>query len=41
MFPGCWEHMSTVWSAPKEARSNKSDLATIWLDIANQINFLN
>ena len=33
--PGCWEHMSTVWSALKEARSNKSDLATIWLDIAN------
>ena len=33
--PGCWEHMSTIWSALKEARSNKSDLATIWLDIAN------
>ena len=33
--PACWEHMSTVWSALKEARSNKSDLATIWLDIAN------
>ena len=33
--PGCWEHMSTVWSALKEACSNKSDLATIWLDIAN------
>ena len=33
--PGCWEHMSMVWSALKEARSNKTDLATIWLDIAN------
>ena len=33
--PGCWEHTLTVWSALKEARSNKSDLATIWLDIAN------
>ena len=33
--PGCWEHMSMVWSAPKEAGSNKTDLSTIWLDIAN------
>ena len=33
--PGCWEHMSTVWSALKEACSNKSDLVTILLDIAN------
>ena len=33
--PGCWEHMSMVWSALKEARSNKTDLSTIWLDIAN------
>ena len=33
--PGCWEHMSMVWSALKEARSSKSDVATIWLDIAN------
>lgn len=33
--PGCWEHMSMVWAALKEARVNKSDLATIWLDIAN------
>ncbi|XP_057305436.1 uncharacterized protein LOC130642368 [Hydractinia symbiolongicarpus] len=33
--PGCWEHMSMVWSALKDARSSKSDLATIWLDIAS------
>ena len=33
--PGCWEHMSMIWSALKEARSSKRDLATIWLDIAN------
>ena len=33
--PGCWEHMSMVWSALKEARLNKTDLSTIWLDIAN------
>ena len=32
---GCWEHMSMVWSALKDARSDKLDLATIWLDIAN------
>ena len=33
--PGCWEHMSMVWSAMKEARSNQTDLTTIWLDVAN------
>ena len=33
--PGCWEHMSMVWSALKEARKNKSSVANIWLDIAN------
>ena len=33
--PGCWEHMSMVWSALKDARSDKLDLETIWLDIAN------
>ena len=34
-IPGCWEHMSMVWSALKEARQNKSSVANIWLDIAN------
>ena len=33
--PGCWEHMSMVWSVLKDARSDKLDLASIWLDIAN------
>ena len=33
--PGCWEHMSMVWSALKKARSNMTDLSIIWLDIAN------
>ena len=33
--PGCWEHVSMVWSPLKEARSTKSSLANIWLDIAN------
>ena len=33
--PGCWEHMSMVWLALKEARSKKLSLCTIWLDIAN------
>ena len=33
--PGFWEHFSMVWHALKEARTQKSTLATIWLDIAN------
>ena len=33
--PGCWEHMSSVWSALKDARQNNTTLATAWLDIAN------
>ena len=33
--PGCWEHMSMVWSALKEARSARSSLANIWHDIAS------
>ena len=34
-IPGCWEHLSMVWHALKEARAKKSNLAVIWLDIAN------
>ena len=34
-IPGCWEHLSMVWHALKEARAQKSNLAIIWLDIAN------
>ena len=33
--PGCWKHMSMVWSALKETRSTRSFLANFWLDIAN------
>ncbi|XP_057294715.1 uncharacterized protein LOC130623264 [Hydractinia symbiolongicarpus] len=33
--PGCWEHMLSIWTALKDARSEKADLATIWLDIAS------
>ena len=34
-IPGCWEHLSMVWHALKEARAQKSNLAIIWLDIVN------
>ena len=34
-IPGCWEPLSMVWHALKEARAQKSNLAIIWLDIAN------
>ena len=33
--PGCWEHMSVVWSSLKAAKADHSNLAAIWLDIAN------
>ena len=33
--PGCWEHISMVWAALKEAKSKNLSLATVWLDIAN------
>ena len=33
--PGCWKHLSMVWSVLKEARAKKSSAASIWLDIAN------
>ena len=32
---GCWEHLSMVWHVLEEARAHKSNLAVIWLDIAN------
>ena len=34
-IPGCWEHLSMVWHALKEARAQKSNFAIIWLGIAN------
>ena len=33
--PGCWEHISMVWAALKEAKSKNLSLATICLDISN------
>ena len=34
-IPACWEHLSMIWHALKEARAQKSNLAVIWLDIAD------
>ena len=34
-IPECWEHISMVWAAVKEAKSKNLSLATTWLDIAN------
>ncbi|MGY8822251.1 MAG: reverse transcriptase domain-containing protein, partial [Pseudomonadales bacterium] len=31
----CWEHLNVVWASLKDAKLNKSSLASIWLDIAN------
>ena len=31
----CWEHLSMVWHALKEATAQNSNLAVIWLDIGN------
>ena len=33
--PGCWEHISMVCAALKEAKSKNLSLATICFDIAN------
>ena len=33
--PGCWEHISIVWTALKETKSKNLSLVTIWFDIAN------
>ena len=32
--PGCWEHMSLVWDELKTAKSNKTSITAVWLDIA-------
>ena len=32
---GCWEHMAVVWDELKSRKAEKSNIATIWLDIAN------
>ena len=36
-IPGCWEHISLVWAALKDACLDKSDVSTIWLDVAKDI----
>ena len=33
--PGCWELMSVVWDELKLRKTEKSNIATIWLDMAN------
>ena len=33
--PGCWEHMSLVWDELKQAKTDKCNVAAVWLDIAN------
>ena len=32
---GCWEHMSVVWDELKSRKTERSNIAAIWLDIAN------
>ena len=39
-IPGSCEHLSMFWHAVKEARAKKSNLAVIWLDIANAYGFI-
>ena len=34
-IPGCWEHLCMVWYALKNKRTQKFNLAIVWLDIAN------
>ena len=34
-IPGYWEHLSMAWHALKKAKVLKSNLTTVWLDIAN------
>ena len=33
--PGCWEHISVVWDELKSRKTERSNIAAIWLDIAN------
>ena len=33
--PGCWEHMSVVLDELKSRETEKSNIAAIWLDMAN------
>ena len=33
--PACWEHMLVVWDELKPRKVEKSNITTIWVDIAN------
>ena len=33
--PGCWEHVFVVWDELKSTKVEKSNVGTVWLDIAN------
>ena len=33
--PGCWEDISVVWDELKSRKTERSNIAAIWLDIAN------
>ena len=33
--PGCCKHVSRVWDELKTAKSNKTSITAVWLDIAN------
>ena len=33
--PGCWEHIAVVWDESKSRKTERSNIAAIWLDIAN------
>ena len=32
---GCWEYVSVVWNDLKSTKVEKTNIATVWLDIAN------
>ena len=32
---GCWEHMSVVWDELKSRKTERSNIAAIWLDNPN------
>ena len=33
--PGCWEHMSVVWDKFQSRKTEKGNIAAIWLGVAN------
>lgn len=40
MVSGCWEHMHLVWDELNTAKSNKTSIGAVWLDIANVFAFI-